>query len=133
MISWTQISVALFLGYALAVGGLLVATFGLTASVRPDFVAKQHRITPKFKRLQAVVWLICVTVGAFVTCMVAQGAHPWVVPVLLTAAFVGILWKNTWEARQRGMAHQILMSVLSVVGVAVGYTAAVRLFNIPWR
>jgi hypothetical protein len=133
MIVWTQISVALVLGYSLAVGILLVATFGLTGAVPPGFVAKQHRITPKFKRVQALVWLICVTAGAFVTCVVAQGAHPWVVPALLAAAFIGVLWNNTWEARQRGIAHQVLMSVVSVAGVVAGYALGVRLLDIPWR
>ena len=77
MIVWTQISIALLLGYALAVGGLLVATFALTSAVSPAFIAKQYRVTPQYKRLQAIIWLLCVTAGAFVTCVIAQGAHPW--------------------------------------------------------
>jgi hypothetical protein len=133
MIVWTQISVALVLGYALAIGVLLVATFGLTGAVPPGFVVKHHRITPQFKRVQALVWLICVTAGAFVTCVVAQGEHPWLVPALLAAAFVWVLWNNTWEARQRGMAHQLLMSVVSVAGVVAGYALGARLLDIPWR
>ena len=133
MIVWTQISVALFLGYALAVGGLLLATFGLTSSVPPGFVTKQYRVTPKYKRVQALVWLGCVTVGAFVTCAVAQGAHPLLVPGVLAAALLTVLWRNSWEARQRGMAHQILMSVISVAGVAAGFMLAARVLNLPWR
>jgi hypothetical protein len=39
---------------------LLAATFGLT-SASPGFVAKEHRITAGYKRLQALVWLVCVT------------------------------------------------------------------------
>jgi hypothetical protein len=133
MIVWTQISVALLLGYALAVGGLLVVTFALTSAVSPAFVAKQYRVTPQYKRLQAIIWLLCVTAGAFVTCVIAQGAHPWMVPGLLAAAFLTMLWRNTWEARQRGVAHQILMSLMTLSGVIAGYVLAVRLFNIPWN
>jgi hypothetical protein len=119
MIAATQITVALILGYGLAIGCLLVATFGLTAA-SPAFVAKGKRITAGYKRLQALVWLLCVTAGA----------HPWVVPVVLAAAFIGILWINTWEARQRGMAHQILMSVVSIVGVGAGYALAEHFLKI---
>jgi hypothetical protein len=130
MIAATQITVALILGYGLAIGCLLVATFGVTAA-SPAFVAKGKRISAGYKRLQAVVWLLCVTAGAFVTCAVAQGAHPWVVPAVLAAAFIAILWINTWEARQRGMAHQILMSVVSIVGVGTGYGLAEHFLKIP--
>jgi hypothetical protein len=131
MIVWTQISIALLLGYGLAVGGLLLATFGLTASVPPGFVTKQYRVTPKYKRLQALIWLVCVTAGAFVTCAIAQGAHRWLVSAVLAAAFLTVLWRNSWEARQRGMAHQILMSVISVVGVVAGFQLAMRFLNLP--
>jgi hypothetical protein len=130
MITGTQIVVALLLGYGLAVGCLLVATFGLT-SASPSFVAKGYRITPGYKRLQALVWLLCVAAGGFVTCFVAQGQHPWVVPGVLAAIFIAMLWKNTWEARQRGMAHQILMSIVSVAGVVGGYALAEHFLNIP--
>jgi hypothetical protein len=130
MIAATQIVVSLILGYGLAVGCLLVATFGLT-SASPAFVAKGYRITAGYKRLQALVWLLCSAAGGFVTCVVAQGLRPWVVPFVLAAAFIGMLWRNTWEARQRGMAHQILMSVVSIVGVATGYALAEHFLKIP--
>ncbi len=114
MIAWTQIALALLLGYGLTVGCLLVATFGL-ASASPGFVVREYRIRAGYKRLQALIWLLCVAAGAFLTCAVAQGAHPWIVPGLLAAIFIGMLWRNTWEARQRGMAHQILMSLVSIM------------------
>ncbi len=130
MIAATQIAVALILGYGLAVGCFLVATFGLT-SASPAFVAQGNRITAGYKRLQALVWLLCATAGGFVTCMVAQGARPWVTQFVLAAAFIGILWSNTWEARQRGMAHQILMSLVSILGVGAGYGLAEYFLKIP--
>ena len=123
MIGGTQVALALVLGYGLTVLCMLAATFGLT-SASPAFVAKEHRITDGYKRLQALVWLACVTAGAFVTCAVAQGRYQWIVPSVLAAAFVGMLWHNRWEAQQRGLAHQILMSLVAVLGVAAGFGLA---------
>jgi hypothetical protein len=124
MISGTIILVAVLLGYAMAVGCSLVATFGL-ASASPNFVARDHRITAGYKRVQALVWLVCATAGGFVTCGVAQqGGSPFSAAVLLSGLLIGMLWVNTWEARQRGMAHQILMSVVSLGGVAAGFWLA---------
>ena len=123
MITGTLILVALVLGYAMTVGCSLVATFGL-ASASPDFVARNHRITAGYKRVQALIWGACATAGGFVTCAVAQGAREWQVGTLLAASLVGMLWLNTWEARQRGMAHQILMSLVSLIGVLAGFGLA---------
>ncbi len=123
MITGTLILVALVLGYAMTVGCSLVATFGL-ASASPDFVARNHRITAGYKRVQALIWGACATAGGFVTCAVAQGAREWQVGTLLAASLVGMLWLNTWEARQRGMAHQILMSLVSLLGVLAGFGLA---------
>ena len=113
MITGTLILVAVLLGYGMAVGCSLVATFGLT-SASPEFVAREHRITAGYKRMQSLIWLVCVTAGGFVTCAVAQGTNQWEVGSLLAASLIGMLWLNTWEARQRGMAHQILMSLVSI-------------------
>jgi hypothetical protein len=129
MISGTQVALALVLGYGLTVLCLLAATFGL-ASASPAFVAKEHRITAGYKRLQALVWLVCVTIGAFATCAVAQGKYRWIVPSVLAAAFIGMLWQNKWEAEQRGLAHQILMSLVAVLGVAAGFGLANHFFKI---
>ena len=129
MITGTLIAVALLLGYGLTVVCALVATFGLTAA-SPEFVVREYRITAGYKRTQAVVWLVCVIAGAFLTCVAAQGTYPWVVGPMLATALVGILWLNRWEARQRGMAHQILMSLVSILGVAAGYWLAEHFFNI---
>ena len=123
MITGTLILVAVVLGYGMAVGCSLVATFGL-ASASPDFVAREHRITPGYKRVQALMWLVCATAGGFVTCAVAQGTREFEVAALLIASLIGMLWFNTWEARQRGMAHQILMSLVSILGVIGGYWLA---------
>jgi hypothetical protein len=123
MITGTLILVAVVLGYGITVGCSLVATFGL-ASASPDFVAREHRITPGYKRVQALIWLVCATAGGFVTCAVAQGTREFEVGALLIASLIGMLWLNTWEVRQRGMAHQILMSLVSILGVIAGYGLA---------
>ena len=125
MITGTLMAVALLLGYLLTVGLSLVATFGLT-SASPEFAVQNYKVTAKYKRVQALVWLLCVTAGAVVTSAVAQGAHPILLGTVMAATFIGMLWWNTWEARQRGMAHQILMSLVSIVGIVLGYGLAGR-------
>jgi hypothetical protein len=130
MITGTLILVAVLMGYAMTVGCSLVATFGL-ASASPDFVAREHRLTASYKRVHALLWLVCVTAGAFVACGVAQqGGSPLVAATLLAGSLIGMLWFNTWEARQRGMAHQILMSLVSLVGVVSGYGLAKHFIRI---
>ena len=129
MITGTLILVAVLLGYAMTVGCSLVATFGLTAA-SPDFVAREHRITAGYKRVQALIWLVCVTAGGFVACAVSQGTNKWEVGTLLTAGLIGMLWMNTWEARQTGMAQQILLSVISLIGVISGYGLAKHFLKI---
>jgi hypothetical protein len=123
MIPAIQIAAALLLGYTLTAICALVAAFGLT-SASPAFVMKDHHLTASYKRVQALVWLVCVCAGAFVTSTVAQGTYPITVGVLLATILIGMLWWNSREARQRGMAHQILMSMVSVAGVAAGYGLA---------
>jgi hypothetical protein len=120
MITGTWIAVALLLGYVVTVVSVLAATFGLTSS-SPAFVVNGHHISNGYKRVQILIWFLCVTAGASVTCVVAQGTQPWFTGGTLAAIFVAMLWMNTWEARQRGLGHQILMSVGSVAGVLVGY------------
>jgi hypothetical protein len=61
---------------------------------------------------------------------VAQGRYRWVVPSVLAAAFVGMLWQNRWEAQQRGLAHQILMSLVALLGVAAGFGLAIHFLKI---
>jgi hypothetical protein len=123
MITGTLVALALLLGYGFTVASSMVATFGLT-SASPGFVAREHRVTAGYKRLQALIWFGCVTLGAFVTGVVAQGTYPLMAGTLLAVALIAVLWLNTWEARQRGMAHQILMSLVTIVGVMAGYRLA---------
>jgi hypothetical protein len=120
MITGVLIAAALALGYAVAVGLSLAATFSLTA-MSPAFVTKEHRIRQGYKLVHDLLWLVCATAGGFVAAAVSGAAMPWFSGTLLAGAMILVLWTNTWEMRQRGAAHQILMSLLSVAGVATGY------------
>ncbi len=126
MINLLILLVALALGYSLVVFGMLGATFGLGA-LRPGFVVANFKIGAGYKRLHSVVWLLLVTLGGFVSTaavVLMQGAYPWAVGVVLAALLLTILWRNKLEARQRGTAHQVLMSVATIVGVGIGFYLA---------
>ncbi len=125
MITGTWIAVALLLGYSVTVACALAVTFGLTSS-SPAFAITAHRVTVSYKRLQLLIWLVCVTLGACVTSAVARGTEPLITASCLAVILVAMLWMNTWEARQRGLGHQLLMSLTSVAGVVAGYQLAGR-------
>ncbi|CAN5758593.1 hypothetical protein BH10ACI4_BH10ACI4_15450 [soil metagenome] len=129
MITGILILAALILGYVLTVLCSLAATLALT-SAAPGFVTQNFKITASYKRVQALIWLPCVTAGSFVTCSVAQKNHPLMAAILLAIVLIGVLWFNTEEAQQRGIAHQMLMSVVTVVGAAVGCGLAALTFKI---
>ena len=126
MIHLLIVLVALALGYSLVVFGMLGATFGLGA-LRPGFVVENFKIGAGYKRLHSVVWLLLVTLGGFVSTaavVLMQGAYPWAVGVLLAALLLTILWQNTLEARQRGTAHQVLMTMATIAGIGIGFYLA---------
>jgi hypothetical protein len=126
MITAVLIASALALGYAVAVGLSMAATFGITAA-SPSFVIKEHRIRQGYKLVHDLLWLVCATAGGFVTASVSGGTMPWFSGALLAGAMIFVLWTNTWEMRQRGAVHQILMSLVSAAGVAAGYMLWMRL------
>jgi hypothetical protein len=118
-------ALALVLGYLVAVGLSMAATFGIAAAA-PDFVTKSHRLRRRYKFTQNLMWLVCAAAGGYVAAMVAQSAHPWFAGMLLAAAMIAVLWSNSWEMRQRGLAHQAMMSIMSVAGVAAGCMLRLR-------
>lgn len=125
MITGTLIAVALIFGYLVAVGLSMMATFGITKTA-PGFVVKDFRLKNRYKLAQQMVWLVCVTTGAALSAVVSAPAmHPWFVGALLAVLFVAVPWTNPWETRQRGLGQQLVMSIVSVAGVAAGYYLAV--------
>jgi hypothetical protein len=120
MITASYIALALFLGYVVAVGLAMAATFGITAASR-SFVAENYRIRTQYKYAQDVMWLACATAGGYVAALINGPSHSWLVGATLVAILVGVLWRNAWEMRQRGLGHQISMSLASALGVAAGF------------
>ncbi|MBB5328359.1 hypothetical protein [Tunturiibacter gelidoferens] len=121
MITGSFLVLAVVLGYLVTVGLSMAATFGITAA-SPDLVAQGHRITQRYRFLQDGVWLMCTMVGAYVMALILGREHsPWLGAAALVTVLVGVLWTNAWERRQRGIGHQILISLATVVGVGVGF------------
>jgi hypothetical protein len=120
MITDVLIAAALALGYAVAVSLWMAAIFGITA-VSPALVTREHRIRPAYKLLEELLWLVCAAAGGCVTAGVSGATMPWLLGTLLAGIMILVLWTNSWERRQRGPVHQILMSLASVAGVATGY------------
>jgi uncharacterized membrane protein YfcA len=125
IITLSYVALALFLGYAVAVALSMAATFGITA-VSSDFVAKDNRIKRGYKYAQDAVWLVCATAGGYVASLVNGEAHAWLVGAGLVAVLITVLWMNAWEMRQRGLGHQLVMSIVSAIGVAVGFVIHLR-------
>jgi hypothetical protein len=125
MITGSFLVLALFLGYAVTVGLSMAATFGISAA-SPSFVAANYRIRRRYKFVQDAVWLVCTTVGGYVAALVVGQTRPWLGGIGLAAILIGVLWRNAWEMRQRGIEHQIVMSVATVVGVVVGFLIRLR-------
>jgi len=125
IITASYIALALFLGYIVAVGLSMAATFGVAAA-SGSFIAKNNRISTPYKYAQDVIWLICTTAAGYVAAAVNGRPHPWAVGIGMVVVLVGVLWLNAWEMRQRGLGHQLVMSVVSVVGVAIGFFLCLR-------
>lgn len=120
MITASYIALALFLGYVVTVSLSMAATFGITAASR-EFVAKDYRITTGYKYAQDAVWLVCTVAGGYVTALVNGPSHLFLTGAGLVAILVAVLWINAWEMRQRGLGHQISLSIEAAVGVTIGF------------
>jgi len=103
----------------------MAATFGISAA-SPSFVAQDYRIRRRYKFVQDAVWLICTTAGGYVAALAIGPARPWMGGIGLIAILVGVLWTNAWEMRQRGIEHQIAMSIATVIGVTAGFLIRLR-------
>jgi hypothetical protein len=125
IITLSYIALALFLGYAVAVALAMAATFGITAMSR-DFVSKNYRISRGYKYTQDAVWLVCAMAGGYVASLVNGESHDWLVGSGLVFILIAVLWMNVWEMRQRGLGHQLVLSFVSAVGVAIGFLIHLR-------
>lgn len=126
MISYAIIGLAILLGYAVTVTSSLLATMGITAGA-PQFAVHDFRVRGSYKFVHELIWFCCALLGGFVASMAGMGVYVWKAEFGLSAFLLLMLWRNTWEARQRGTAHQILISVLTVAGVLGGYALQRRL------
>ena len=120
IITLSYVALALFLGYTVAVALSMAATFGITA-ISPSFVTANNRIRRGYKYTQDAVWLVCAMAGGYVASLVNGESHRWLVEAGLAAVLIAVLWMNAWEMRQRGLGHQLVMSFVSAVGVAMGF------------
>lgn len=107
-------------GYVVTVAISMILTFALTLAM-PKFVEADYLVRNGYKVVHEGLWLLCAATGGFVTSLVVKGIHPIVTEALLVGALIWILWENSWEARQRGMAHQVIITAFTVLGVAGGY------------
>ncbi len=111
---------AIAAGYAITVVISMVSTFAVAIAL-PRFVEADHLIRNGYKLVQEAFWLLAAIAGGYTTSLIVKGIHPLLTEAALIAALIWILWDNSWEARQRGMAHQVLITTLTVLGVAGGY------------
>ena len=126
MITATLIAFAVLLGYFVTVGLSMAVTFSFTRTA-PGFVVKDHLLRTRYKLFQALVWLMCVIVGSFLSALLAELVqNPWLVGALFATVLILVLWGNTWEARQRGLWHQLFLSALTGAGVGAGYYLALH-------
>ena len=120
MIGYAILGLSVLAGYCMTVVCALIGTMGI-ASAAPRFVIANHRVRASYKLTHEAMWFCCVLIGGFVTARVGLGMSQWRQELGLIAVLLLMLWRNTWEARQRGTAHQILISLLTVAGVMIGF------------
>jgi uncharacterized membrane protein YfcA len=119
------LSLALLFGYATTVILAMAATFAITSASK-SFVVKDFKIRRRYKLLQDLLWLPCAIAGSYVASWVGSGLSQWMTGGAFVAVLVGVLWMNAWEMRQRGVPHQIVMTLMSVAGVVIGFMIRVQ-------
>ncbi len=121
MISAIFIALGLLAGWAVTVAIAATVTMAVGAAAPWFVVTDYHTVRFRFKVMESLVWLAGATLGGFATAWIVGQMHPWVGAALLIAAMIAVLWRNSWEAHQRGLAMQILMTMESVIGVVTGF------------
>ena len=126
MIGFAILGLSVLAGYCMTVVCALVGTMGIASAV-PRFVIADHRVRSSYKWTHEAMWFCCVVIGGFVTAKLGLGMSEWRQEIGLAGFLLVMLWRNTWEARQRGTAHQILISLLTMAGVWTGFSIRHRL------
>ncbi len=121
-----MMAAALAVGYTACVAISMVATFAVAAAV-PKFVEADNLVRNGYKLVHEGIWLVGAGVAGYLAALVVNGIHTMLTEAALAGALIWILWSNSWEARQRGMAHQILITAFTVLGVAGGYVLQRRM------
>ena len=126
MVELIVVGLAVLAGYIVAVSLILLSTMAI-ASAAPRFVIANHRVRGSYKLLHECMWFLSTMSGAVVTARIGAEVQPIRLVLVLSGTLLSILWWNTWEARQRGIAHQVLITILTVAGVVAGVSLATHL------
>lgn len=120
------ITIALALSYCLVVVSSLMATMAIASAAR-GFVVRDFCLRPAYKLTMELLWTVAAVAAGFVAAAVAgPGVVGWLTGAALSGVLILVLWTNTWEARQRGLPHQILLTFLTCVGVLAGVYLRLR-------
>lgn len=120
------VSIGLALGYCLVVVASLMATMAIATAAR-GFVVKNYCLRPVYKLTMGLFWTVVAVAAGFVAAaMAGPGVVGWLTGAALAGLLILALWTNTWEARQRGLPHQILLTFLTCVGVLAGVYLRLR-------
>lgn len=128
MIQLVIIGLAVLAGYIVIVGLTLLSTMAIASAV-PSFVVANYRVRGTYKLVHELVWFLCTAIGTYITVRIGADVPSIRLEIVLTAVLLGMLWRNSWEARQRGISHQILISILTVAGVVAGTALATRFMH----
>lgn len=128
MTGYAILGLSVLAGYCVTIACALMGTMWI-ASVAPHFVIADHRVRGTYKLTHEALWFCCVTLGGFVTAKVGMGMAQWSQQIALAAILLLMLWRNTWEARQRGTVHQLLISLLTLFGVMIGFSIRNKLIS----
>ncbi len=121
MMNFVATLLAALAGYLLILLLVLAGTMTLTASAPQLVASADHRLRPAYKAAQLLLWTVCVLVGAFATAWLGKRFNQTEQAIALVAVLLLVLWRNTWEARQRGTAFQVLISLFTVAAVVGGF------------
>ena len=127
MISAIFIAMALVAGWLVTVAIAATVTMAVGAAAPWFVVTDYHTVRFRFKTMEVLVWLAAATIAGFIAKWIVAEMYPWTAAALLAGVMIAVLWKNSWEARQRGLAMQILMTVASVAGVVMGFALKTKL------